>query len=36
MEKIDIAKNVIIQSGGIAKTSTLNKAGLQNFEIVNY
>lgn len=34
MEKIDIAKNIIKQSGGMAKTSTLNKAGLQNFEIV--
>lgn len=34
MKNIDIAKNVIIQKNGLAKTAELNKAGLQNFEIV--
>lgn len=35
MKKIDTAKNIIKQCGGIAKTAELNKAGMQNFEIVN-
>lgn len=34
MNKKEIAKKVIIESGGIAKTVSLNKAGIQNFEIV--
>lgn len=33
MKKMDIARKIINQNGGIAKTSELNKAGLQNFEI---
>lgn len=34
MDKKDIAKKVIIEAGGIAKTVELNKVGIQNFEIV--
>lgn len=34
MDKKDIAKKVIIEAGGIAKTVELNKAGIRNFEIV--
>lgn len=34
MNKKDIARFVIKESGGIAKSSELNKAGIQNYEIV--
>ncbi len=34
MKKLDIAKNIIEQSGGIVKTTELNDAGIQNYEIV--
>lgn len=34
MKNIDIAKHVITQNNGLAKTAELNKAGLQNYEIV--
>lgn len=34
MNKKEIAKNVIKESGGIAKTIELNNAGIQNFEII--
>ena len=34
MNKKEIAKNVIIQAGGISKTAELNNAGIANYEIV--
>lgn len=33
MKKIDIAKSIIKNNGGIIKTVQLNKAGIQNSEI---
>ncbi len=33
MKKLDIAKSIIINNGGIAKTAQLNEAGIQNSEI---
>lgn len=34
-EKIDIAKSIIKNNGGIAKTAQLNEVGIQNSEIKN-
>lgn len=34
MKKIDIAKSIIKNNGGIAKTAQLNEAGIQNPEII--
>lgn len=34
MKKLDIAKLIIKNNGGIAKTMQLNKAGIQNSEIM--
>ena len=33
MKKIDIAKSIIKDNGGIAKTGQLNEAGIQNSEV---
>lgn len=33
MNKVDVVKTIINQNGGIAKTSQLNEAGIQNYEI---
>lgn len=33
MKKIDIAKSIIKNNGGIAKTAQLNEVGIQNSEI---
>ena len=34
MKKLDIAKSVIKDNGGIAKTAQLNEVGIRNSEIV--
>ena len=34
MKKIDVAKTIIKNNGGIAKTSQLNEVGIQNSEII--
>lgn len=33
MKKLDIAKSIIKNNGGIVKTAQLNKVGIQNSEI---
>ena len=33
MKKIDIAKSIIKNNGGIAKTAQLNEVGIQNSEL---
>lgn len=34
MNKLEVVKSIIEQNGGIAKTSQLNQAGIQNYEIL--